>query len=116
MTQTIIESRGLPRACQWCGEEYTSPHPAKLYCSPKCKNDMGNFFTVVGKRVCADAMVWRKGRGTKGTPADAFQRMCKLLDEANAEFKAERPKRAPGIEGYVEARNGARGVRYGIDR
>ena len=46
------------KQCQWCGSEFHSSHPAKLYCSTQCKNDMGNFMTVVGKRIPADAMAW----------------------------------------------------------
>lgn len=104
-----------PRPCQYCGTPYESAHPAKLYCSAKCKNDMGNFFGVVGKRIAADAMLWRIKRGSKGAGSEAFQRLCGLLDEANEEFRSRAPK-APNIAAYVDAAMKAGGIRRGKDR
>lgn len=93
--------------CHWCGEEYRSEHRSKLYCSAQCRNDFGNFMQVVGKRIAATAMGWRRARGSKDKGgAAAFQQLCTLLDEANAEFVAARPKRAPSINEYLAARNG----------
>ena len=104
------------RPCQWCGEPYRSAHHSKLYCSDRCKNDMGNFLAVVGKRIAADAMLWRRRRGKAGAAAEAFKRMGVLLDQANEEFRTSRAANAPDIDSYVAARNAAPGVRHGIDR
>lgn len=104
------------RPCQWCGKEFVGKSAARLYCSPQCKNNMGNFFTVVGKRICADAMFWRLKRGKAGGPAEAFKRVCWLLDEANREFKDKRPKGAPTIGEYVDAVDGSSQIRRGQDR
>lgn len=117
MTEAANESKPKARICQWCGEEYHSSHHAKLYCSDKCKNDFGNMMTVIGKRIAAEAMAWRRARGGKHNGgADCFQRLCGLLDEANAEYVAARPKKAPSINDYIRARNGTRGIRFGRDR
>lgn len=105
-----------PRPCQWCGEAYHSAHPAKLYCSPKCKDAFGNFMAVVGKRIAATTMAWRLARGTKGVGASAMKEMCQLLDEANNEFRDVRPKNAPGITDYYRAVRKPSGIRRGMDR
>ena len=87
------------------------------HCSKKCKDDLGNFMAVVGKRIAADAMVWRKGRGgRKNGAADALRRLCFLLDQANEEFTKARPKGAPSIVDYVDALNRASNVSRGMDR
>lgn len=104
------------RQCQWCGESYESAHPAKLYCSAQCKLELNNFMATVGKRIAAEAMCWRRGRGKAGTPAESLKRLTRLLDEANGQFRDQRPKGAPSIQDYIEAVNKPTGIRRGIDR
>lgn len=78
---------------------------------------MGTFFATVGKRIAADAMAWRRVRGSsqKGG-AEAMKRMVRLLDEANAKFREDRPSGAPTINEYVEAVEKPNGIRRGMDR
>ena len=72
---------------------------------------------VVGKRIAADAMAWRRAQGSvKDGGADALKRMVRLLDEANAEFRDVRPKGAPTINEYVQAVERPNGIRRGMDR
>lgn len=104
------------KQCQWCGSEFHSDHPAKVYCSQGCKKEMNTFVTVIGKRIAADAMAWRAGRGKKGIPAEALKRLTRSLDQANAEFREKRPKRAPTIQSYVEAIGRPTGIRRVSDR
>lgn len=78
---------------------------------------MAKFFMIVGKRIAADAMAWRRARGSaKKGGADALQRLCKLLDQANEEFRNKRPEGAPNINEYVEAVSKPTGIRRGFDR
>lgn len=84
-----------PRPCQWCGSEFESAHPSKVYCSTKCKNEFGNFVTVIGKRIAPVAMAWRIKRGGEGVGSSALRELCTLLDRANEEFR-NRPK-AEGV-------------------
>lgn len=104
-------------ACHWCGTEFSRKRNTKLFCCQECKVSFNNAMTVIGRRVIAEAMAWRRARGVaaKGG-ADAFQRMCGLLDEANAEFVAIRPKGSPSINDYIRARNSAQGLTFGKDR
>lgn len=104
------------KTCQWCGSEFHSSHPAKIYCGQTCKAEMNSFMTVIGKRIAADAMAWRAGRGKKGVPAAALKRLTRLLDEANADFREKRPKGAPRIQQYVEAVGKPNGIRRVSDR
>lgn len=112
----------MDKTCQCCGAPFVSKarNGSGLYCSAKCKNDMGNLMAKIGKRIAADAMLWRRTRGSKGAGAAAFKRMCALLDEANEEFReravAEGVKRAPTIDSYVSAANAGRGIKRGLDR
>lgn len=71
---------------------------------------------VVGKRIAATAMAWRKARGRKGIGSEALAELAFLLDEANAEFREKRPKKAPTITTYWKARNIPNGIRTGRDR
>ena len=123
MTDKALESPAPTKAkreCQWCGSAFETAHHSKMYCSNKCKNDLGNFMAVIGKRIAADALLWRRTRGAKGSGSAAFQRICKLLDEGNEQFrnreKADGVKKLPTIDSYVAAANSAVGVRRGMDR
>jgi hypothetical protein len=118
MTDQRNESQHPARKCQWCGGDFHSKHTARLYCSPACKTEFNNHMTVVGKRIAAEAMAWRRARGGKANGgADALHRLCALLDEANAQFVQARPKGAPSINDYIAARNSATGMRpFGKDR
>ena len=106
-----------PRCCHWCGAEFQPKSAARLYCSQKCKDDFGNFMLVVGKRIAPVAMKWRAARGGKDNGGSAaFHDLCKLLDQANEEFRDARPKGAPTIHQYLAARNGSSQIRSGLDR
>lgn len=77
---------------------------------------MGNLLAVIGKRIAANAMLWRQKRGRKGSGAQALKRLAPLLDEAVREFSERRPKGAPSLEQYVHAMNVPNGIRSGMDR
>tara|TARA_Y100001938_G_scaffold150301_1_gene240588 strand:+ start:7035 stop:7406 length:372 start_codon:yes stop_codon:yes gene_type:complete len=122
MTNTAVESPAPEQPCQFCGAPFISKarNGSGLYCSTKCKDDMGNFMAKVGKRIAADALLWRRTRGAAGVGAAAFKRLCALLDEGNEEFRqrdaAEGVKRPPTIDSYVAAVNAGKGIRRGLDR
>jgi hypothetical protein len=119
MTDATNESKLPVKCCNWCGAEYTQParsNNSKLFCSPGCKTAHNNFMGVVGKRIAATAMKWRLARGgSQNGGADALKELCFLLDKANAEFVAARPKGAPSIHKYYAARNAAPGARVARD-
>lgn len=117
MTDATNESKLPVRCCCWCGAEYQSKAHSKLFCSPQCKLDHNNFMGTVGKRIAATAMKWRLARGgSQNGGADALKELCFLLDKANAEFVAVRPKGAPTIHQYHARRNAAPGARVARDR
>lgn len=103
------------KPCQWCGSEFESANARKLYCSPKCKNDFGNFMGVVGKRIALNAMVWRSKRGAKGVGASAMKDLCQMLDRANEDFRTMRPKGAPSISDHYVALGNAPGITRSLD-
>jgi hypothetical protein len=116
MTTEAIKTPA-PKPCQWCGCDFHSDHHAKLFCTAACKTAFNNATTVIGRRIAAEAMAWRRARGGRSNGgAAAFQRLCCLLDEANAEYTAMRPKKAPSINDYIIARNGKRSISIGKDR
>lgn len=119
MTDATNESKPRVCKCCWCGEEYTQPprsNNSKLFCSPKCKLSHNNWMGSHGKAIMATAMKWRLARGgSQNGGANALKELCFLLDKANAEFVADRPKGAPSIHEYYARRNAAPGARVARD-
>lgn len=101
------------RKCQWCGTRYHSAHPTKLFCTPKCKNDFGNFCASRGKVLLPIALAWRTQRGKKGVGSDALKEMTRFLDQCAAELSEQG---APPIaKHYSATRSSGNGVTHWAD-
>lgn len=87
------------RTCCECGQKFVAKHPGAGFCTPAHKTAFHN--RQKGRSsVVMIAMAYRQKRGGKGTGAEAFKEMCRLLDLFNEEDrKAGRPSAATYIEG-----------------
>lgn len=87
------------RTCAECGERFVANHPGSQFCTATHKLAFHN--RQKGRSsVVMIAMAYRQKRGAKGTGAEAFKEMCRLLDLFNEEDrKAGRPSAASYIEG-----------------
>lgn len=87
------------RKCGECGEAFTANHVSSGFCCPAHKLAFHN--RQKGRAsVVIIAMAYRQKRGGKGTGAEAFKEMCRLLDVFNEEDrKAGRPSAASYLEG-----------------
>lgn len=77
------------RSCQWCGVQFETSHPSKLFCTPAHKEAFGNFMASRGKVLMPIALAWRTQRGRKGVGADALAEMVAFLDKCAAELVAQ---------------------------
>ena len=86
------------RACPECGAKFKANHPGAQFCTPAHKTAFHN--RQKGRAsVVMLAMAYRQKRGAKGTGAECFKEMCRLLDLFNAE---DREAGRPGAASYVE--------------
>lgn len=87
------------RTCAECGEKFTAKHTGAQFCAPAHKTAFHN--RQKGRAsVVMLAMAYRQKRGGKGTGAECFREMCRLLDLFNEEDrKAARPSAASYVEG-----------------
>lgn len=86
------------RACPECGVKFKANHPGAQFCTTAHKTAFHN--RQKGRAsVVMLAMAYRQKRGAKGTGAESFKEMCRLLDLFNAE---DREAGRPGAASYVE--------------
>lgn len=87
------------RTCAECGAKFTAGHQQAQFCSTAHKTAFHN--RQKGRSsVVMLAMAYRQKRGGKGTGAESFKEMCRLLDLFNEEDrKAGRPSAASYVEG-----------------
>lgn len=87
------------RDCPECAARFETETHDRLFCTDAHKAAFHNRSSKIGRRLVPLAMAWREGRNAKGkTPealalrasaARAFSEMCRLIDAAAAEDRAE---------------------------
>ncbi len=88
------------KKCQWCGSEFHSAHPTKMFCNNVCRNDAGNYMASRGKVLMPMVLAWRAKRGRKGTSgAAAYQEMQQFVDRCVAELSKQG---VPSASGFYE--------------
>lgn len=87
------------RECPECGVKFTAGNIGAQFCTPAHKTAFHN--RQKGRAsVVMLAMAYRQKRGGKGTGAECFKEMCRLLDLFNEEDRrAGRPSAAQYVEG-----------------
>lgn len=89
------------RTCCECGLKFRAGHPGAQFCTPAHKLAFHNRQKGRSAAIMY-AMAYRQKRGAKGTGAESFKELCRLLDLYNAEDReAGRPSAAQYVEGLM---------------
>ena len=95
-SKPTISERAREAICPECGGQVvrrSARGPMPTFCSPECKRDHGNRHIVEGRAIIALAKAWRIDRGTGEIAKTAFEQMCRIIDQFNAQDReASRPR------------------------
>lgn len=83
------------RACQECGQDFTTPYGYKFFCTKPCQVAWTSRDIQLGFKLVALGKAWRLGRNTKdprkkALAARAQAELCRLLDWATADDRVSR--------------------------
>jgi hypothetical protein len=115
--------RTYKRRCPETGVEFETTGKDRQFATDKAKADFHNRSSKIGRKLIPLAMAWRMGRNAKGnspaaralraSAAKAFAQMCRQLDEAIAEDRAEG---RVGKLDYVRQRDAIAGDLSSVER
>lgn len=83
----------MTRKCPECGSSFEQKHARQLYCTKPHQIAFNNRQLARGQALVGLGQAWRLGRNTsrpaaKAAAAKAFNALCRLLDDYNAEDMA----------------------------
>lgn len=84
-----------PGVCQHCGAlpaRKSGKLTRKLFCSPACRSAWRKEETRLGRRVARLAMIWRRHKGAKGTPAEG--KLTEITALVEAHLREQRTRHA----------------------
>lgn len=100
-SKPTISERAREAICPNCGGPVvrkSTRGPVPTFCDARgpgvCKREHGNRHIVEGRAVIALLKAWRIDRGSGPIAKDAFAQMCQIVDQFNANDKAEERPRA----------------------
>lgn len=95
-SKPTISQRARERVCPNCGGEVvrrSTRGPMPTFCSAECKKDHANRHIVEGRAVIAFLKAWRIDRAQGEIAQKAFEQICKITDQFNAQDReAGRPR------------------------
>lgn len=95
-SKPTIAERARERICPECGGAVvrrSARGPMPTFCSDGCKKKRSNRRLVRGSAIIELAQAWRIDRGSGEIAQTAFQQLCAILDQFNAEDNgAGRPR------------------------
>jgi hypothetical protein len=87
-SKPTLRQRANEAVCPECGGAVvrrSARGPMPTFCSAECKKERGNRRLVRGSAVIELLQAWRVDRGTGEIAQAAFQQLCQIADQFNAE-------------------------------